>query len=88
MYPVLVDPYADEKDVLRSYGHELSDIDDSCDADCVVLAVAHDEFKKKSPSDWDKHFKDMPDDEKVIVDIKSILDKEEVLAKGFRYWRL
>ena len=56
MYPVLVDPYADEKDVLRSYGHELSDIDDSCDADCVVLAVAHDEFKKKSPSDWDTCF--------------------------------
>ena len=52
------------------------------------LAVAHDEFKKKSLSDWDKHFKDMPNDEKVIIDIKSILDKEEVLAKRFRYWRL
>ena len=35
IYPVLVDPYADKKDVLRSYGHELSDIDDSYDADCV-----------------------------------------------------
>lgn len=88
IYPVLVDPYADKKDVLRSYNHELSDISDSNDADCIVLAVAHDEFKKKSLSEWDKHFKDMSNDEKVIVDIKSILDKEEVLAKGFRYWRL
>lgn len=88
IYPVLVDPYADKKDVLRSYSHELSDISDSNDADCIVLAVAHDEFKKKSLSEWDKHFKDMSNDEKVIVDIKSILDKEEVLAKGFRYWRL
>ncbi|MBS7305301.1 MAG: nucleotide sugar dehydrogenase, partial [Lachnospiraceae bacterium] len=88
IYPVLVDPYADKKDVLRSYSHELSDISDSNDADCIVLAVAHDEFKKKSLSEWDKHFKDMSNDEKVIVDIKSILDKEEVLKKGFRYWRL
>ena len=88
IYPVLVDPYADKKDVLRSYSHELSDISDSNDADCIVLAVAHDEFKKKSLSEWDKYFKDIPNDEKVIVDIKSILDKEEVLAKGFRYWRL
>ena len=88
IYPVLVDPYADKKDVLRSYSHELSDISDSNDADCIVLAVAHDEFKKKSLSEWDKHFKDMSNDEKVIIDIKSILDKDEVLAKGFRYWRL
>ena len=67
---------------------QLSGICDSNDADCIVLAVAHDEFKKKSLSEWDKHFIDIPNDEKVIIDIKSILDKEEVWAKGFRYWRL
>jgi len=88
IYPVLIDPCADTKDVERSYGEKLSAEKDGFEADCLVLAVAHDEFKNRTLEDWDKHFKTMPSDEKVIIDIKSILDKDEVLSKGMRYWRL
>lgn len=86
--PVLIDPYADKKDVKRSYGYDLSEEKDGFDADCVVIAVAHDEFKNKSVEEWDKYFKNCNADEKVIIDIKSILDKEEVEKTGIRYWRL
>ena len=86
--PVLIDPYADARDVKRSYGVELHDETDGFDADCVVLAVAHEEFKNRSLSDWDKHFKNCPQDEKVIIDIKSILDETECRNKGYRYWSL
>ena len=48
IHPVLVDPRADAEDVKRSYGYELSDIKDAYDADCIVLAVAHDEFRAEA----------------------------------------
>lgn len=86
--PVLIDPYADKKDVSRSYGAELSEDKDGFDADCIVLAVAHDEFKNKLVDDWGKYFKDCMPEEKVIIDVKSILDKETVEKAGYRYWRL
>ena len=33
-------------------------------------------------------FAPMPNDEKIIIDVKSILPKDELLAAGYRYWRL
>ena len=89
IYPVLVDPYADAKDVERSYSQKLSTEADAINADCLVLAVAHEEFANKSLDDWNKYYKDsLSQDEKVIIDIKSILDKDEVVKSGIRYWRL
>lgn len=88
IHPVLIDPYADAKDVERSYGEKLCSDSEGYDADCLVLAVAHDEFKNKSLAEWDKHFRQINMDEKVIIDIKSILDKDEVESAGYRYWRL
>ena len=86
--PVLIDPNADAKDVKRSYDVNLYDDKDGYDADCIVLAVSHDEFKNKSLADWGKYFKNCNDSEKVIIDIKSILNKEEAEKAGYRYWRL
>ncbi len=88
IHPVLVDPRADAEDVKRSYGYELSDIKDAYDADCIVLAVAHDEFREKSLKDWDGFFRDSDNREKVLIDIKSVLDRREVEEEGYRYWRL
>jgi len=86
--PVLVDDWADAKDVMRSYGYLLSDDEDAYDADCLVLAVAHNEYKERSLKEWDAYFKKMPKNEKVIVDIKGILNNSEVNKAGYCYWRL
>jgi len=86
--PVLVDDWAEAKDVYRSYGYVLSDDDEAYDADCVVLAVAHNEYKERSLREWDAFFKKMATDEKVIIDIKGILDNDEVKKAGYCYWRL
>lgn len=86
--PILIDPYADEVDVKRSYDASLSDEKEAYKADCIVIAVAHDEFKNKSVNEWNSYFKDIPDCEKVIIDIKSILNKDEVIKKGIKYWSL
>ena len=86
--PVLVDPRADAEDVKKSYGYELSDISEACGADCIVLAVAHDEYKAMSLDQWNRFFGNCANDEKVIIDIKSILNRNEAVAGGYRYWRL
>lgn len=86
--PVLVDPLADAEDVKRSYGYELSDESAAYDADCLVIAVAHEEYKHRNLKEWDAFFKKADLSEKVIVDIKGVLDKTETEKAGYPYWRL
>lgn len=87
--PILVDSWADETEVLRSYGYKLSLEDEAYDADCLVLSVAHEEYKQRGISGWDKYFtKNLDNREKVIIDIKGILDKSKVEDAKYRYWRL
>ncbi|MEG2267380.1 MAG: UDP binding domain-containing protein, partial [Acinetobacter sp.] len=86
--PVVVDPMAKPEDAKHEYGVELTALDDVRDADCVVIAVAHDEFKTMTIERLDGLFATMPVSEKVIIDVKSILDKVAVEKAGYRYWRL
>jgi len=86
--PIIVDPWANEKDAMREYNVSLTKLEDVKDADCVILAVAHDEFKSMSLSDIDKLFSDMPNNEKVLIDVKAILNKKAAQTAGYRYWRL
>lgn len=86
--PVLVDSWADRDEVFKTYNYSLSDEKEAYDADCIVLAVAHNEYKERSLKDWDVFFKKCPTEEKVIIDIKSILNNAEVRAAGYTYWRL
>ena len=88
MKPLLVDAWADPNEVSRSYGYELSGEEQVRGADCIVLAVAHEEYKKRTLSQWDAFFGSAANSEKVIVDIKGILDTKEVEKAGYRYWRL
>ena len=86
--PVLVDPEADPEGAKKECPTALVDLKDIRDADCVILAVAHKEFKALSLSDIDAMFVSAPNDEKVLIDVKSVLDKNAIEAAGYRYWRL
>lgn len=86
--PVIADPWADRDEVKAVYGIEIEDINNITDADCVIIAVAHNEFKKMSISDFDRLFKKTDNKNKVLVDIKSIIDKKQAESAGYRYWRL
>lgn len=86
--PVIVDPQADAAEARREYGVELTPLDEICDADCVILAVAHREFKALSPAQLDRLFTPGPRTDKVLIDVKSILDKDALQAAGYRFWRL
>ncbi len=86
--PIVVDPHADPESALREYGVRLTAVEDIRNADCLVFAVAHDEFKNLSANDIGAMFAAGENDQKVIIDVKSILDKTALTLKGYRYWRL
>ena len=86
--PVVIDPWADVDEVMREYGVELAEAGEISDADCVIIAVAHNEFKGMPLSEIDKVFKDTENKNKVLVDVKSMIDKKAAQDAGYRYWRL
>ena len=86
--PVVVDPYADPTHAKTEYGVDLVPFDMINDADCVVFAVAHDIFRDITMEQIDGMFPVFPNEEKVIVDVKSILDKEKIEKVGYSYWSL
>lgn len=79
--PIVVDPYADPVSAQEEYGVNLINIDTVVDADCLVFAVAHDEFKSLNLDQIDRMFRQIDNNEKVIIDVKSILEKEEIEKK-------
>lgn len=86
--PVVVDPWATERDAELGYGVKLTPLDEVRDADCVILAVAHNDFKAMAIEDIDKLFSVGPNEDKVLIDVKGILNKKEIESAGYRYWRL
>lgn len=86
--PVVVDPWASERDAMHEYGVKLTKIEDVFDADCVIVAVAHNEFRRMSIEDIKKMYKHGVDEEKVLIDVKGLFSVSTLKASGMRYWRL
>ncbi len=86
--PVVVDPWASEKDAMHEYGVTLTKLEDVKGADCVIVAVAHNEFRALSFDDVKKLYKKSDDKEKVIIDVKGLYSVKELEKAGFTYWRL
>ena len=86
--PIVVDPWASERDAMREYGVTLTNLEDVKDADCVIVAVAHNEFKALNLADIKALFKNGNDNEKVLIDVKGIYNVTDLKASGMRFWRL
>ena len=86
--PIVVDPWASESDAIHEYGVTLTKIEDVKDADCVIVAVAHNEFKSLSLNDIKKLYKDSLDEEKVLIDVKGLYSINELKKSGMNWWRL
>ncbi len=83
--PVVYDPLADPAEVEREYGIVLSDKDDLPKADVLIIAVAHDEFKKITAQE----LKGLMNEGKLLcADLKNIFSREEVEQEGLEYWSL
>lgn len=86
--PQVVDPWAYESDAMNEYGVSLTDMSDVHDADCIIVAVAHDEFRALSLQEISSFFKDCPPEEKVLIDIKGLYPVKELEDSGMTWWRL
>lgn len=86
--PIVVDPWASERDAVHEYGVKLSKIEDVADADCVIVAVAHNEFKVLSLSGIKNLFKTGADEGKVLIDVKGLYKVEDLKTSGMQWWRL
>lgn len=83
--PVIADPTADADEAVRLYGIKFVDIADVKNADAVILAVAHDNFREFTKSDIDNLY---GSGQKIMIDIKGLLDRKEYEEAGYSYWRL
>ena len=83
--PEVFDNIAVSEEIEHEYGVKPVKDEDLCDFDCVIVAVGHDSFKSL---DIEKMFKNVPNNKKVIIDVKSILNKDDYCKKGYIVWRL
>ena len=86
--PVVADPWADEKEAQREYGVKLSKLEEIRDADCIIVAVSHNEFRDLSLEKIKKLFREGSDDQKVLLDVKGLYDIKDLEKSKIRYWRV
>lgn len=87
--PMVIDPWATKEDAKKEYNIELTNFNDVKDVDCIILAVAHDQFKALTWEKIDSLYKTFDDNkQKVLIDVKGLRKIEEATDMGYRYWRL
>ena len=86
---IVVDPWVSEQDAKNEYNIQLKHLDNISNVDCVIVAVAHREFRKLTISDIKTFYRpELRNDEKVLIDVKGLYKIEDLEKSGLRYWRL
>lgn len=86
--PEVVDAWVKEDEALKEYGVKLIQLKEVRDANCVIVAVAHDEFKSLKIGEIKELYKDTEDKNKVLIDVKGIYDMSVLEESGLSWWRL
>lgn len=86
--PAIADPVADVEEAKKEFQIEFTDLKEIHDMDAVILAVAHEVFLGLTEEKFTAMYKKEKDKEKVMLDIKGILNKQEYEKAGYKYWRL
>ena len=86
--PMIADPQADAEEANHEYGITFNSIEEVSQMDAVIVAVGHNQFMNLEQNDFNKMFKQAENGNKVLLDIKGVLNRKEYEAAGYRYWRL
>lgn len=86
--PVAVDPVANRADACQEFGVDIIELSSISDANCIILSVAHDEFKKLSIDELLKLYSNDPIMGKVLIDVKGIFPINELRSSSIMWWRL
>lgn len=86
--PLVYDSWAESAIAKHEYGVDLIPWEEVKDADCIIVAVGHSEFRAMSMQQLKALFKESLDEEKVLIDVKSLYRIDELKASGMLFWRL
>ena len=87
--PIVTDGWADSVVAKHEYRVDLVPFEEVPKADCVIVAVGHNEYRAMSMMQLKALFKEeLADEDKVLIDVKSLYRMDELVASGMRFWRL
>jgi len=78
------DPNANHEHVAKEYGIQLTTWEQLQELDALILAVAHDEFKKLDHIEFSNKLAHP----KLLIDVKSVLKHQALAAHDVKVWRL
>ena len=83
--PTISDSWADSEEVKYLYGIEIVPLNIIRNMDAIIIAVSHMEYKRFTIEQMNRLY---GEGEKVLLDIKGVLDRNEYETAGYSYWRL
>lgn len=83
--PLVVDPWVNPDEAKHEYGVEISTMDEVNNADCIIFAVSHNEFKDLTEKEIGDMFRKNSNSLPIIIDVKGIFKPK---AMECRYWQL
>ena len=86
--PIVCDPVADSLDAKKFYNIDLVDISEFKNLDCLIIAVAHNQFKDLTCEQIQNMFNENDNSKNLIIDVKGSKNKNEYINLGYKYWRL
>ena len=85
---VVTDPGADVEQAKRLYGITLTPVSQLPPADCVIIAVAHEEYRRLGLQGVEGLFSGSTKTAKVLLDVKGIVPLDDLRESGIIWWRL
>lgn len=86
--PFLCDPIADAESVEATYQRTLVPFSQVRDADCVIFAVGHNEYRNLTYEAIASLFSQRAGEKGVLIDVSRIFIKHDVEELGLLYWGL
>jgi UDP-N-acetyl-D-galactosamine dehydrogenase len=78
------DPFANINEAKEHLNIDLLDLDQIARSDVVILTVAHDDYKEFNKEQWQKMF----NGNGILIDVKSIYEKDYFTDTNIVHWRL
>lgn len=86
--PEIVDPWASAEDAEREYNVKMISLDNVKDVDCIIVAVAHNQFIELGLPGIVQLFNKAPENENVLIDVKGIYSINSLKESDLIWWRL
>jgi UDP-N-acetyl-D-galactosamine dehydrogenase len=86
---LIADPVIDKHQAFTESGARIKELEEIREMDAIVITVGHHCFKQLSLKELNEFYQNNhPNQKKVLIDVKGILDKDILESEGYIYWRL